>query len=146
MADTKAILLLNGPNLNLLGTRNPEVYGTQTLAQIEQMVQEHAAQKGFACICRQSNHEGELIDIIHAADGSCAGIVYNPGAHAHYSYAIRDAIEAISIPVVEVHISDIHAREAFRAISVIEDVCVASICGRGVQGYNEAFDALLQYM
>ena len=146
MADTKAILLLNGPNLNLLGKRNPDVYGTQTLAHIEQMVQEHAAQKGYACVCRQSNHEGELIDIIHAADGSFAGIVYNPGAHAHYSYAIRDAIDAISIPVVEVHISDIHAREAFRAISVIEDVCVASVCGKGAQGYIEAFDALLEYV
>lgn len=84
--------------------------------------------------------------MIHAADGSYQGIVYNPGAHAHYSYAIRDAIEAVSIPVVEVHISDIHAREAFRAISVIEDVCVASVCGKGPQGYIEAFDMLLEFM
>jgi 3-dehydroquinate dehydratase-2 len=134
MADSKTILLLNGPNLNLLGKRNPDVYGSQTLEQIEDMVRAHAAEKNWACICRQSNHEGELIDIIHEADNTCAGIVYNPGAHAHYSYAIRDAIEAISIPVVEVHISDIHAREDFRATSVVEDVCVASICGKGTQG------------
>ena len=146
MADKKTILLLNGPNLNLLGTRKPEVYGTRTLAQIEEMVRDHAAERDCACICRQSNHEGELIDIIHEANGSCAGIVYNPGAHAHYSYALRDAIEAISIPVVEVHISDIRAREDFRAISVIEDVCVASVCGKGAQGYVEAFDALLRYV
>jgi len=146
MARMKAVLLLNGPNLNLLGKRNPDVYGTKTLAEIERMVHEHAREKGCACICRQSNHEGELIDMIHAADGSYQGIVYNPGAHAHYSYAIRDAIEAVSIPVVEVHISDIHAREAFRAISVIEDVCVASVCGKGPQGYIEAFDMLLEFM
>ena len=144
MADSKTILLLNGPNLNLPGKRNPDVYGSQTLEQIEDMVRAHAAEKNWACICRQSNHEGELIDIIHEADNTCAGIVYNPGAHAHYSYAIRDAIEAISIPVVEVHISDIHAREDFRATSVVEDVCVTSICGKGTQGYIEAFDALLR--
>lgn len=146
MADPKTILLLNGPNLNLLGKRNPDVYGTHTLAQIEDMVSAHAGGQGWSCICRQSNHEGELIDIIHEADGSCAGIVYNPGAHAHYSYAIRDAIEAISIPVVEVHISDIRAREDFRATSVIEDVCLETICGHGVHGYLEAFDALLAHI
>ena len=146
VASTKTILLLNGPNLNLLGKRKPEVYGNQTLEQIERMVSDHAAKKGYACVCRQSNHEGELIDMIQVADGSYAGIVYNPGAHAHYSYAIRDAIEAIDIPVVEVHISDIRSREEFRATSVIEDVCVRSICGMGTQGYIEAFDTLLKYV
>ena len=137
------VLLMNGPNLNLLGTREPDVYGTTTLADIEEMFTAYAAERGIEVECFQSNWEGALIDAIHASLGFFDGIVYNPGAHTHYSYAIRDAVAAIDVPVVEVHISDIHAREGFRSVSVIVDECVGQISGRGVQGYADALDLLL---
>lgn len=135
-------LLVNGPNLNLLGMREPAIYGSDTLASLEAQVLDYAASCGVELDCFQSNHEGELIDRLHAARGVYAGIIYNPGAHTHYSYALRDAIAAIEIPTVEVHISDINNREEFRKISVIAEVCVAQIKGKGILGYLEALDVL----
>ncbi|MBQ6453512.1 MAG: type II 3-dehydroquinate dehydratase [Coriobacteriales bacterium] len=137
------ILLLNGPNLNLLGEREPDIYGSCSLADVEAMVLEHATQAGVELDCFQSNHEGALIDRLQEARNVCAGVIYNPGAHAHYSYALRDAVASIHIPVVEVHISDVHAREDFRQKLVIAPVCAGLICGHGVQGYLEAFDLLM---
>ena len=139
----KKILVLNGPNLNLLGVREPDVYGTVTLADIEREVTEYAAERGASVDCFQSNHEGALIDKLHEARGAYDGIVYNPGAHTHYSYALRDAVSSIDVPTVEVHLSDIAAREEFRRISVIATVCVAQIKGKGKEGYKEAVDVLL---
>ena len=139
----KKILVLNGPNLNLLGVREPDVYGTVTLADIEREVTEYAAERGASVDCFQSNHEGALIDKLHEARGAYDGIVYNPGAHTHYSYALRDAVSSIDVPTVEVHLSDISAREEFRRISVIAPVCGAQIKGKGKEGYKEAVDVLL---
>lgn len=140
----KRILLMNGPNLNMLGVREPDIYGRDTLQAIEEEFCAYAASKGARAECFQSNHEGALIDRLHEAHGACDGIVYNPGAHTHYSYALRDAVASIDVPVVEVHISDIDAREEFRRISVIEPVCIAQISGRGRQGYLDALDILLE--
>ena len=140
----KNFLLLNGPNLNMLGIREPDVYGTQTLASIEERVCAYAAERGAHVDCFQSNHEGVLIDTIHAAMGTYDGIVYNPGAHTHYSYALRDAVASIDVPVVEVHLSDIDAREEFRRVSVIAPVCVAQVKGLGVESYLRGIDILLE--
>lgn len=137
------ILLLNGPNLDMLGIREPEVYGRDTLESIEAEVVAYGAERGVEVDCFQSNHEGVLIDKIHEAHWHYDGIIYNPGAHTHYSYALRDAVASIDAPVVEVHLSDINAREPFRAVSVIEPVCVAQIKGRGKQGYKDALDILV---
>ena len=137
------ILLLNGPNLDMLGIREPEVYGRDTLKSIEAEVVAYGAERGVEVDCFQSNHEGVLIDKIHEAHWHYDGIIYNPGAHTHYSYALRDAVASIDAPVVEVHLSDINAREPFRAVSVIEPVCVAQIKGRGKQGYKDALDILV---
>lgn len=137
-------LLLNGPNLNMLGVREPEIYGRDTLDSIEAEVVAYGAERGVQVDCFQSNHEGVLIDKIHEAHWRYDGIVYNPGAHTHYSYALRDAIGSVNTPVVEVHLSDINAREPFRAISVIEPVCIAQIKGKGKEGYKEALDVLLE--
>ena len=139
-------LLMNGPNLNLLGQREPDIYGTTTLAQIEANVREHAQGLGAQLDALQSNHEGALIDAIHGAQGSYDGIVYNPGAHAHYSYALRDAIASVDVPVVEVHISDISQREEFRRHSVLSDVCIGIVQGMGVQGYVRAVDILANHV
>lgn len=136
------ILLMNGPNLNMLGVRDPAIYGTDTLAAIEQMVVEHGAQRGVQVDCFQSNHEGALVDRLHEAHGRYDGIVYNPGAHTHYSYALHDAVECIDVPVVEVHISDISQREEFRRHSVIAPACIAQVKGKGKAGYLEALDLL----
>ena len=140
----KTYLLLNGPNLNMLGVREPEIYGRDTLDTIEAEVVAYGAERGVQVDCFQSNHEGVLIDKIHEAHWRYDGIIYNPGAHTHYSYALRDAIGSIDTPVVEVHLSDINAREPFRAVSVIEPVCIAQIKGKGKQGYKEALDVLLE--
>lgn len=140
------VLLMNGPNLNLLGQREPEVYGTTTLASIEEMVRTYAAERGVEVECLQSNHEGVLIDTIHASQGVFDGIVYNPGAHTHYSYALHDAISSVTTPVVEVHISDISKREEFRRHSVLADACIGQVKGLGTQGYLRALDLLLEHL
>lgn len=139
----KKLLLMNGPNLNMLGIREPGIYGSDSLASIEAEVREYALARGAEVECFQSNHEGELIDRLHAAHGVLDGIIYNPGAHTHYSYALRDAVAAIDVPVVEVHISDVDSREDFRRVSVFDGVVVAQIKGKGRAGYLEAVDVLL---
>lgn len=140
----KKILLMNGPNLNMLGHRDPRFYGTDTLADIEAMVVAYGAERGVEVDCFQSNHEGALIDRLHAARGVYDGIVYNPGAHTHYSYALHDAVECIDVPVVEVHLSDISQREEFRRVSVIAPACVDQVKGLGKEGYLRAMDMLLE--
>lgn len=139
----KRILLMNGPNLNMLGIREPGVYGNDSLASIEAEVVAYAEGRDAAVDCFQSNHEGDLIDRLHGAHGHYDGIVYNPGAQTHYSYALRDAVAAIDVPVVEVHISDVDAREEFRKVSVFDGVVLAKIAGHGKKGYLEAVDVLL---
>ena len=141
-------LILNGPNMDMLGTRDPATYGKGTLAELEAYVKVYAEAQGHFAACFQSNHEGVLIDVIHAAPARFDGIVFNPGAYTHYSYALRDAVDAVPIPVVETHISDIHARaaagEAFRGISVIEPACIAQISGMGWESYCRALDVLVE--
>ena len=133
------LVLLNGPNLNRLGSREPEIYGTTTLAEVEEMLRARALALGFELEAYQSNHEGELIDRIHAAaDSGAEGIIINPGALAHYSYALADALRSVDIPAVEVHISDIHAREEWRRTSVTAEACIGSFAGMGPEGYAEA--------
>ena len=136
------ILLLNGPNLNLLGTRAPEVYGSDTLEDVAEQCHAHAARLGHRLEDFQSNHEGELIDAIHAARETADGIVFNPGAFSHTSYALHDAIEAVGIPTVEIHISNVREREPWRRISVTEPACAYQIFGRGVTGYLDAISHL----
>jgi 3-dehydroquinate dehydratase-2 len=141
----KKLLLLNGPNLNLLGTREPAVYGTETLADIEQAATAQAAAAGATLACFQSNHEGALIDRIHTArtDGVEA-IIINPGALTHTSVALRDALAGVAIPFVEVHISNIHQREAFRHHSYLSSIAIGTICGLGTDGYRLAIDFALK--
>ena len=140
----KHLLVLNGPNLNLLGIREPGIYGNDTLDSLCKAVAAEAVKYGAHADFFQSNHEGALIDALHEAMGKYDGIILNAGAYTHYSYAIRDAIAAIKIPVVEVHLSDIHAREEFRHISVIEPVCAAQISGLGVGSYLKAVALLCE--
>jgi len=141
-----SILILNGPNLNLLGTRQPEVYGKTTLADVEALCREKAKMLGFDMAFEQSNHEGALIDLIHAAKGKHAGVVLNAGAYTHTSIALMDAIASVELPVVEVHLSNIHAREEFRHRSYIAPVALGQICGFGAQGYLMALDALKAHL
>lgn len=136
------LLVLNGPNLNLLGQRDPEQYGTTTLAQIETMVRSRARDLGFDVEFRQSNHEGELIDWVHQARGRVAGVVINPAGYSHTSVALRDALEVLDCPIVEVHLSNIHAREPFRHHSYVSAVATGVIAGLGAQGYVVAVEAL----
>jgi len=136
------IVIINGPNLNLIGTRSPEIYGSTSLEELEGTCRSWAADLGATIETYQSNHEGDLIDRLHAARDA-DGVVINPGAFTHYSYAIRDAIEAIGIPTVEVHISNVRDREPWRRISVVADVCVATIFGRGIIGYRDAIRHLV---
>jgi 3-dehydroquinate dehydratase-2 len=139
------LLLLNGPNLNLLGTREPAVYGSTTLADIEQAANAQASAAGATLDCFQTNHEGALIDRIHAAkDEGVTAIVINPGGLTHTSVALRDALAAVGIPFVEVHISNIHQREAFRHHSFLSAIALGTICGLGTDGYRYAIDFALK--
>ena len=139
------VLLLNGPNLNLLGEREPEIYGSTTLPQIEEMVRTRALDLGAEVRAFQSNHEGALIDRLHQERRWAEGVIFNPGAYTHTSYALRDAISSCQLRVVEVHLSDITKREAFRRVSVIEDVCAHRIIGKGPAGYVEALEWLSEH-
>lgn len=136
------LLVLNGPNLNLLGTREPEIYGSATLADIEGMCLSQADALGIRASCLQSNHEGALIDALHAARETSQGVVLNAGAYTHTSVALRDAISATQLPVIELHISNTHARETFRHTSLIAPVCLGVIQGFGAEGYSMALRAL----
>ena len=140
---SKSILVLNGPNLNRLGQREPEIYGTLTLEEVNARIGQRGAQLGVMVECAQSNHEGVLIDKLHGAADSAAGVIFNPGALAHTSIALRDAVAGIPIPVIEVHLSNIYAREPFRRRSVISAACRGVICGLGVSGYLLALDYLV---
>ena len=140
------ILVVNGPNLNLLGIREPNIYGIDTLGDIENWINDKLKVRNIKLQWYQSNHEGKIIDRLHRAmHDKNDGIIINPGAYTHYSYAIRDAISAISIPTIEVHLSDIKSREKFRQASVIQDVCLEQISGLGKNGYLEAIYALEKY-
>lgn len=134
------ILVLNGPNLNMLGTREPAQYGHETLADLAQGCADTAHAHGLEIEFRQTNHEGELIDWIHAARGRCAGIVINPGAWTHTSVAIRDALAAVELPVIEVHLSNVHKREEFRHHSFVSGIAVGVLAGFGSNGYRLALD------
>ncbi|MEJ1087511.1 type II 3-dehydroquinate dehydratase [Microbacterium sp. Mu-80] len=140
------LLLVNGPNLNLLGTREPEVYGTATLADVERLTTETARELGFDVRAVQSNHEGVLIDAIHAARVDCAGIVINPGGLTHTSVALRDALTGVALPFAEVHISDVYAREEFRHFSYLDDVAAVRVVGQGVEGYATAVRRLIDLL
>ncbi|MEV6819260.1 type II 3-dehydroquinate dehydratase [Nocardiopsis dassonvillei] len=140
---SRTVLLLNGPNLNLLGTRDPGQYGTTTLAEVERRVVSLGEELGVRVVCAQSNSEGVMVDRIHAAR-DWAGVVLNPGAYAHYGIALRDAIDAVEAPVVEVHISNVYAREEFRHTSVTAPVAAGYVAGCGIFGYELALRAVLR--
>ncbi|WP_298252296.1 type II 3-dehydroquinate dehydratase [Bradyrhizobium sp.] len=143
MANTETIYVLNGPNLNLLGTREPETYGRATLADVEKLCADTAARYGWKADCRQSNREGELIDFIHEAHASkAAGIVINPGGYSHTSIALHDALLGVRVPAVEVHVSNIHARESFRHHSFTAKAAFATLAGFGADGYRLAIIGL----
>ena len=138
------ILVINGPNINMLGIREPGIYGSDSFETLCDNVKEHAEKAGIEVKLFQSNHEGALVDEIQAAYGIFDGIVINPGAYTHTSIALLDALKAVSIPTVEVHISDVASREDFRQISYIRKACVKTICGHGIAGYTEAIDYLIK--
>jgi 3-dehydroquinate dehydratase-2 len=137
-----AVHVLNGPNLNLLGRREPQIYGSTTLSDIERLVRERAEAAGLGITFRQSNHEGQLVDWIHEAGQQGAGVVINAGAYTHTSIALRDAISGAGAPTVEVHLSNVHAREGFRHRSLIAPVCIGVICGFGAASYLLGLDAV----
>lgn len=137
------VLVVHGPNLNLLGKREPDVYGTQTLAEIDGQIAQEAAALGVTVRCEQHNGEGALIEAIHAASGWADGIVFNPGAYTHYSYALRDAVAAVGLPTVEVHLSNVQAREPFRAHSVVAPACAGTVAGFGAVSYCLGLRALV---
>ena len=138
----KKVLVIHGPNLNLLGEREPGVYGSTTLQELNRQILDRAEAMGLECEIFQSNHEGAIIDKLHAARHTFDGVIINAGAYTHYSYAIHDAIHDIRIPCIEVHISNIYARDPFRAHSVLSAVCAGTIAGFGIQGYFLAMQAL----
>ncbi len=140
------ILILHGPNLNLLGTREPEIYGSLTLSDINARLVDLAAQYHAELVCKQSNHEGDLVDALQDARTWAGGVVFNPGAYTHTSIALRDAISAIGIPVVEVHLSNVYAREEFRHISMISAVCKGKVVGFGWRSYSLGLRALLEML
>ena len=137
------ILVVNGPNLNMLGIREPDVYGKQTYADLCEMINSHAAEKQVEVKIFQSNHEGAIVDEIQAALGAFDAIVINPAAYTHTSVAILDAVKAVSIPTVEVHISKVNEREEFRQVSFVRSACIATVTGKGFAGYLEAMDILI---
>jgi 3-dehydroquinate dehydratase-2 len=143
---SRKILVLHGPNLNLLGMREPDVYGKITLAEINQLISEKAREQNYQVQIEQSNHEGVLIDRIQDAKNWADGILINAGAYTHTSIAIRDAISGVQLPTVEVHLSNIHAREPFRHVSMIAPVCVGQICGFGFNSYLLGLQALMDYL
>jgi 3-dehydroquinate dehydratase-2 len=142
----KPILVIHGPNLNLLGEREPEIYGHATLETLNEEIEQYALIKGFQVICFQSNHEGALIDFIHQHRTEALGMVINPGGLTHYSIALRDAIASVALPAVEVHLSDISSREDFRKISVTRDVCIDQCSGMGKESYLRGIDRLLEHV
>ncbi len=144
MAESLKIMIINGPNLNMLGVREPETYGNQTYADLESYIEEYAEKLGIEVVVLQSNGEGEIIDFIHHALGNHDGIVINPGAYTHYSYAIHDALSSVDLPAVEVHLSNIHKREEFRHKSVTAPACTGQIAGLGFRGYLLAMDFLIE--
>ena len=138
------VLILNGPNLNMLGIREPDIYGRETYDTLVEKIADYACERGILAEFYQSNHEGDLVDRIQQAfRDKVDGIVFNPGAYTHTSIALLDALKAVGIPCVEVHISDLHSREDFRRISYIRPACKASVIGHGIRGYLEAIDILL---
>lgn len=143
MTSPRRLLLVNGPNLNLLGTREPGIYGSATLADVERIATDAAAAVGAEMRSIQSNHEGVLIDAIHAARADCAGVVINPGGLTHTSVSLRDALTGVDLPFAEVHISDVHTREEFRHFSYLSDVAAVRVIGQGVEGYATAVARLL---
>jgi 3-dehydroquinate dehydratase-2 len=140
------LLILHGPNLNLLGTREPEIYGSLTLNDINAKLDEFAGENQVELVCKQSNHEGELIDALHDSRTWADGVVFNPGAYTHTSIALRDAISAIGIPVIEVHLSNVYAREEFRHVSMISAVCTGKIAGFGWRSYLLGLKALIDLL
>jgi 3-dehydroquinate dehydratase-2 len=137
------VLVIHGPNLNLLGTREPHIYGTTTLAEIDAGLRAQAAAAGVELDIVQSNHEGEIVTRIQEARGRCAGILINPAAYGHTSLAIRDALDAVALPAVEVHLTNVHRREAFRHVLVIGAACVGQVLGFGPRSYSLGLDALI---
>ena len=139
----RRLLLVNGPNLNLLGVREPEIYGTDTLADVERITRDTAARHGLEVRAVQSNHEGVLIDAVHAARETCRAIVLNPGGLTHTSVALRDALTGVGLPVAEVHLTNIHAREEFRHHSYVSPIAAMVVCGAGIDGYRFAVERLV---
>ena len=146
MSKTMKILVINGPNLNLLGTREPEIYGRETLEDIEEACRALGQDLGFEVLCYQSNSEGALVDRVQQARADCAGIVINPGAYTHTSVALLDALLACALPVIEVHLSNIHRREDFRHHSYVSKAAEGVICGLGAHGYDMALRAMARLL
>ena len=140
------ILVIHGPNLNLLGEREPEVYGSTTLDKVNQLIEAKAKDFGVDLLFFQSNHEGAIIDFLHQHRNTAHGVLINPGALTHYSYALRDAISGVQLPAVEAHLSDIHKREEFRRRSVIKEVCITQISGKGVESYLQGLVFLVEHL